>query len=113
MAARDTSKTNTPVDSGEPTTSTSETDASTTAGQEALGTTAPTPPAETSAPTTAEQPESVGTTTADPQRVQVEIKQPEPAPAVFYGDGGIVPGSGAATDPNREHVKAEYAPFEW
>lgn len=48
----------------------------------------------------------------DPQRVVIEQAPAEPA--VFYGpEGGQVPGSHAATDPNKPHTKADYQPFEW
>ncbi|ANU79767.1 hypothetical protein BI023_gp61 [Mycobacterium phage Sneeze] len=50
-------------------------------------------------------------TPAEPQRVVIEQAPAEPA--VFYGEGGLVPGSGNATDPNKPHVKAHYQPFDW
>lgn len=75
-----------PDKSAEPTTSTSATDASTTEGAKTAG-------------------------ANQPQRVVVEQAPAEPA--VYYGEGGIVPGSGAATDPNKPHVKADYQPFKW
>lgn len=48
---------------------------------------------------------------ADPQHIVIEQAPAEPA--VFYGDGGLVPGAHAATDPNKPHVQAQYEPFEW
>ncbi|QOC58885.1 hypothetical protein SEA_PERIODT_61 [Mycobacterium phage Periodt] len=54
---------------------------------------------------------AAGAKPADPQRVVIEQAPAEPA--VFYGEGGIVPGSGNATDPNKPHVKADYQPFSW
>ncbi len=37
---------------------------------------------------------------------RIEIVQAPAEPAVYYGDGGVQP-------EQREHVKAEYTPFEW
>ena len=48
---------------------------------------------------------------ADPTRIVIEQAPPEPA--VFYGDGGLVPGTGHATDQNKPHVKANYQSFDW
>lgn len=48
---------------------------------------------------------------ADPQRIVIE--QPAPEPAVYYGEGGQVPGAASATDPNKPHVQADYQPFSW
>ncbi|AOT25168.1 hypothetical protein PBI_TERROR_57 [Mycobacterium phage Terror] len=75
-------------------------------------------PRDTSKPDTTADTDKAGSapaastsTPADPQRVVIEQAPAEPA--VFYGEGGIVPGSGNATDPNKPHVKAQYQPFDW
>ncbi|AYD84646.1 hypothetical protein SEA_PAITO_62 [Mycobacterium phage Paito] len=84
MGARDTNKN----DTSEATASTTAADASTT-----------------------EDATAASSKPAEPQRVIIEQAPAEPA--VFYGEGGIVPGSGSATDPNKPHVKANYQPFDW
>lgn len=100
MPARDTSKADTTPDSGEPTTSTSATDASTTEGAKAAGVSQP-----ALTPSSAGGAASAQQGAGDPVRVQIEQAPPEPE--VQY------PGDPNATDPNRPHVKADYQPFEW
>lgn len=86
-------------DDGEPTTSTSAQDASTTEGAKAAGVTRPDlTPSSAGGAATAQQ-------GADPVRVQIEQAPPEPE--VQY------PGDPNATNPDRPHVKADYQPFEW
>lgn len=93
MAPRDTTKADTDkTEAGEP-----------------VSTTAPKPPGETLDTAPADQAQSVST--SDPQRVVIEQAPPEPA--VYYGEGGIVPGNSRATDPNKPHTKAKYEPFKW
>ncbi|MCV7226075.1 hypothetical protein [Mycolicibacterium komossense] len=84
MALRDYTKTDTP----DPATDTGEATTSTTEAD------ASTQPAAT-----------------DPQRVVIEQAPAEPA--VFYGEGGIVPSAVATTDPDQPFTPAEYKPFEW
>ncbi|GFG65804.1 hypothetical protein MKUB_32940 [Mycobacterium kubicae] len=96
MPARDTdkadaAKADTTFDNGKPDTGAAASDVSTATGTPVSGP-AITPPAE-------------------PQRVIVEQAPAEPA--VYYGEGGQVPGAASATDPNKPHVKADYQPFEW
>lgn len=87
------------TDSGEPTQSVSDQDASTTQGKQAAGvdTTAGRTPSSEGGAATANA--------AGVQRVQIEQAPPEPA-VNYEGDP-------SATDPNRPHVKADYQPFEW
>lgn len=89
----------TPTD-GEPTTSTSAQDASTTEGAKAAGIEQP-----------AVTPSSEGGAASTPQGEQVmkvQIEQAPPEPEVLY------PGDAQdATNPDRPHVKAKYEPFEW
>lgn len=93
--------TTTGPDSGEPTSSTSAQDASTTEGQKAAGVTPPaSTPSAAGGAATAQQ--GAGN---DPVRVQIE--QAPDAPDVQY------PGDPNATNPDRPHVKANYQPFEW
>lgn len=85
--------------SNQPTSSTSATDASTTAGAKASGVSAP-----------AATPSSAGgaATAQQDSTVKVQIEQAPPEPEVLY------PGDATdATNPDRPHVKANYGPFEW
>ena len=101
MATKPNTPTTTGPDSGEPTSSTSAQDASTTEGQKAAGVTpAPSTPSSAGGAASAQQGAS-----SDPLRVQIEQAPPEPE--VQY------PGDPNATNPDRPHVKADYQPFEW
>lgn len=76
-------------------------------------------PDETPAPdSTPEQPDvppapDASTDPPKPDPTRIVIEQPAPEPAVLYGEGGIVPGSSDATNPDRPHVQAEYQGFTW
>jgi hypothetical protein len=106
MAPKSTSTPDTP-DSGEPTTSVSATDASTTEGAKAAGVQAPTAtPSSAGGAATAQQDAAQAPTSGD-QVTRVQIEQAPPEPDVLY------PGSQDATDPNRKHVRADYQPFDW
>ena len=72
---------------GEPTTSISAQDASTTEGAKAAGVDPSAPQGE--------------------QVTKVQIEQAPPEPDILY------PGAQDATDPNRPHVRADYKPFTW
>jgi hypothetical protein len=98
MATKSNTPDTTGPDSGEPTTSTSAQDASTTEGAKAAGVNVPQPtPSSAGGAATAQQ--------GGVQRVQIE--QAPADPDVQY------PGDPDATNPDRPHVKAEYEAFTW
>lgn len=83
--------------SSEPTQSVSSTDASTTQGAKAAGVQAPTgTPSSAGGAATAQQ----------DQVTRVQVEQAPKEPDVLYGEGGV-------QAPVREHVRAEYTPFDW
>lgn len=107
-----TDKTADKPDTGEATTSTSATDASTTegkaaAGRDSVSTSTTQPPGQTPTSAPAEQGQPASTNPPADGVTRVVVEQPAPEPAVFYGDGGLQ--APTATAP----VKAKYEPFEW
>lgn len=103
-----TKPSSTPTDGpsdGEPTSSVSAQDASTTEGAKAAGVTPP-PSVPSSAGGAATAQQDAARPAGD-QVTRVQIEQAPPEPDVLY------PGSHDATDPNRPHVRAEYSPFDW